>query len=272
LFQRVLDSLQSECVDIAPVQEKGKIRGIVFGDSHFARFQIRLFQAEKQTVVEFQRREGEAMLLISLYRRDVASLGPDVVCRQWAESAPPQAPLPELPEPAQPQPQLVLSSLDSLLTLASSTFEDQRKEAVTGLVALTTQHAPILLDAASYTSLIVVLLKLLTSNNLLEIVRGSALCLSALLQASSAELTKRPIPTEVGQSLTSGVVELLEAPALLECLDTKRHAAKSIQSIAKANPALLSKHRRTLNKYANSKDTTLRANVQKTLQLISVAS
>jgi len=270
LFKRVLESLQTEPVDLASVQEKGKIRGIVFGATGFARFQVQLFQADHEIVVEFQRREGEALLLISLYRAVVASLG-SAVSRQWAEEAAAAVPtvLPDLPEPSQPD--RVLSTLDSLLTLAASSYEDQQKEAVTGLVALSTQHAKILVDASSCTRLILVLLQLLTSNNLLEIVRGSAVCLAVLLQAYAARTAAAPpFPPELGENLTSMMMGLLEAPALLASLDTKRQASQSLQSIAKADPTLLSNYRRTLNKYANSKDELLRLNVQKTLQLISV--
>jgi hypothetical protein len=216
-----------------------------------------------------------------MYTRVVTDLGPSVQ-RQWAAGAAVGAPtafhvappLPDLPEPS-PSEQVV-SSADSLMTLAGSNYEDQRKEAVSGLVALSTLHAPVLVEAPLCFTLILVLLKLLTSNNLLDIVRGSAVCLAALLKAYSDRVAartagaKQQFTAELGQSLTSTMMELLQSPALLEYLDTKRYISSSLQSIAKAHPSLVLKYRPTLTNYANSKDPVLRTNVQKTLQLIAV--
>jgi len=134
-----------------------------------------------------------------------------------------------------------------------------------------------------------VLYKLLASNNLLEIVRGAAVCLSAVLQAyaervvgrppsvtttaaQAARKIKQPFTNEVGRDLTSVMMDLLDSPALLEYLDTKRYISHSLQSLAKAHPGFVSmpKYRTMLTRYAASKDEVLRNNVIRTLQLIQV--
>jgi len=301
LFEAIQDSLSRGPVgvDVTVKQESGKMRGLVTQGARWARFQIRLYsdpQAQKTVVVEFQRREGEAAILNMLYQHVMQFLGPDFVTRRYdntAMAAPPPVVL-ELPSELLEEPDQVLVSLENLLALCDSPYVDQQREAVSGLVALSAEHGAALAQAATttHTVLMVVLIRLLASHNLIDIVRGSAVCLSNLLQAysdlasgggggssgaSKGGTGKRAagrvnkLSLENCQALLASMLENLRSPALLESLDTKRHISKSLQSLAKAHPQMLAADRgcvTTLNKFKSSKDAVLRAHVLDTLQLI----
>jgi len=203
------------------------------------------------------------------------------------DSAPITAPPPvvpmDIPAELEKSPVNILSTLDNLMALCESPLIDHQKEAVSGLVTLSAEHAQLLAEAACTTRpLLLILIKLLASHNLIDIVRGSAVCLSNLLQAYSDMCKpggrKRSSPSSASklsmdncQALLASMLENLRSPALLESLDTKRHISKSLQSLAMAHPHLLASDRgcvTTLNKFKSSKDAVLRAHVLDTLQLI----
>jgi hypothetical protein len=272
------------CVDVVVNAEKGKLKGIVSQQGRYARFQIRLYAYAKGVVVEFQRREGDAMLLSGMFQNVMVALGPELVARRWDSAAiaapPPTFPM-DLPPELEKSPVNILSTLDNLMALSESPLIDHQKEAVSGLVTLSAEHGHLLAEAACTTRpLLLILIKLLASHNLIDVVRGSAVCLSNLLQAYSDMCKpgrKRAAPSAAKfsmdncQALLASMLENLRSPAVLESLDTKRHISKSLQSLAKAHPHLLASDRGcviTLNKFKSSKDAVLRAHVLDTLQLI----
>lgn len=287
LLQSIQEALNRgpACVDVVVSADKGKLRGIISQQSRFARFQIRLYSYAKGVVVEFQRREGEAMLFSGMFLAVMLALGPDLVARRWDSAAivapPPSLPM-ELPaEFLEKSSANVLSTLDNLMALSESPLVDHQKEAVSGLVTLSADHAFVLAEAAcTARPLLLILIKLLASHNLIDIVRGSAVCLSNLLQAYADMCKpgrKRSAPSnnklsmENCKALLASMLENLCSPALLESLDTKRHISKSLQFLAKAHPQLLASDRgcvTTLNKFKSSKDAVLRGHVLDTLQLI----
>jgi len=273
-------------VDVVVNSEKGKMRGVVTQEGRFARFQIRLYAFAKGVVVEFQRREGDAMLLSSMFQNVMVALGP-MVSRRWDSGViaapPPYLPM-EIPPELEKSPVDVLSTLDNLLSLSESPLVDHQKEAVSGLVTLSAEHGALLAEAAcSARPLLLVLIKLLASHNLIDIVRGSAVCLSNLLLAYSEmckpgrkrSATTNKLSMAICQVLLASMLENLSSPALLESLDTKRHISKSLQSLARAHPHLLASDRgcvTTLNKFKSSKDAVVRGNVLNTLQLIQASA
>jgi len=274
------------CVDVVVKSEKGKMRGVVTQEGRFARFQIRLYAYAKGVVVEFQRREGDAMLLSSMFQNVMVALGP-MVSRRWdggiIAAPPPSLPM-DIPPELEQSPVDVLSTLDNLLSLSESPLVDHQKEAVSGLVTLSAEHAVLLAEVACSTRpLLLILIKLLASHNLMDIVRGSAVCLSNLLQAYSEmckpgrkrAATTNKLSMANCQVLLASMLENLSSPALLESLDTKRHISKSLQSLAKAHPHLLASDRgcvTTLNKFKSSKDAVVRGHVLNTLQLIQASA
>lgn len=283
LLQAVQEALNRGpiCVDVVVKADKGKLRGIVCQQDRYVRFQIRLYSYAKGIVVEFQRREGDAMLLNGMFQNVMLALGPELVARRWDSgtiAAPPPAFPMELPPELEKSPVNILSSLDNLMALSESPLIDHQREAVSGLVTLSLEHAQLMAEAACTTRpLLLILIKLLASHNLIDIVRGSAVCLSNLLQAYSEmckpgrKRSSRQLSSDNCQALLASMLENLSSPALLESLDTKRHISKSLQSLAKAHPQLLAADRvcvTTLNKFKSSKDVVLRGHVLDTLQLI----
>lgn len=284
LLQAVQEALNRgpACVDVVVKAAKGKLRGIVSQQGRYARFQIRLYSYAKGIVVEFQRREGDAMLLSGMFQNVMLALGPELVARRWDSgsiTAPPLAFPMDLPPELEKSPVNILSTLDNLMALSESPLIDHQKEAVSGLVTLSLEHAQLMAEAACTTRpLLLILIKLLASHNLIDVVRGSAVCLSNLLQAYSdmyksgrKRSMSRQLSMENCQALLASMLENLSSPALLESLDTKRHISKSLQSLAQAHPHLLASDRgcvMTLNKFKSSKDVVLRAHVLDTLQLI----
>jgi len=289
--QTLLQALQEalnrgpSCVDVVINADKGKLRGIVSQQGRYARFQIRLYSYVKGIVVEFQRREGDAMLLSGMFQSVLVALGPNLVARRWDSAviaAPPPAFPMDLPLELEKSPVNILTTLDNLMALSESPLIDHQKEAVSGLVSLSAEHATLLAEAACTSRpLLLILIKLLASHNLIDIVRGSAVCLSNLLQAysemckpgrkHSGPSTTNKLSMDDCRALLASMLENLCSPALLESLDTKRHISKSLQSLAKAHPQLLASDRgcvSTLNKFKSSKDAVLRAHVLDTLQLI----
>lgn len=287
LLQAVQEALNRgpACVDVVVKADKGKLRGIVSQQSRYARFQIRLYSYAKGIVVEFQRREGDALLLSGMFQNVMLALGPGLVARRWDSGSiappPPSFPM-DLPPELEKSPVNILSTLDNLMALSESPLIDHQKEAVSGLVTLSSEHAQLMAEAAcTARPLLLILIKLLASHNLIDIVRGSAVCLSNLLQAysdmyksgrsRSTSSSFRQLSMDNCQALLASMLENLSSPALLESLDTKRHISKSLQSLAKAHPQLLASDRgcmTTLNKFKSSKDVVLRAHVLDTLQLI----
>jgi len=227
-------------------------------------------------------------LLSGMFQNVMLALGPEFVSRRWdcgAIAAPPPALPMDIPSELEKSPVDILSTLDNLLALTESPLIDHQKEAVSGLITLSAEHGQVLAEAACTTHpLFLILIKLLASHNLIDIVRGSAICLSNLLQAYSDMCKpgrKRSAPTtgklsmDNGQVLLASMLENLRSPALLESLDTKRHISKSLQFLAKAHPHLLASDRgcvTTLNKFKSSKDAVLRAHVLDTLQLIHASA
>lgn len=287
LLQAIQEALNRgpTCVDVTVKPEKGKMRGVITDVGRYSRFQIRLYAHATGTVVEFQRREGDALILSNLFQNVMIALGPNLVSRRWDSApitVPCMCPMDLPPEfEASPTPN-VLSTLDNLMALSESPLVDHQREAVSGLVALSVEHGAVLAEAAcTGRPLLLILIRLLASHNLIDIVRGSAVCLSNLLQAYSEVCKqnnrKRSAANRLSmdncQALLASMLENLSSPALLENLDTKRYISKSLQALATAHPRLLATDRAcvtTLNKFKSSKDAVLRAHVLDTLQLISV--
>lgn len=284
LLQAIQEALNRgpTCVDVVVKPEKGKMRGVITEMGRYSRFQIRLYAHATGTVVEFQRREGDALILSNLFQNVMIALGPELVSRRWDSAPialPSVCPMDLPPEfEASPTPN-VLSTLDNLMALCESPLVDHQREAVSGLIALSVEHGPVLAEAACTTRpLLLVLIRLLASHNLIDIVRGSAVCLSNLLQAYSdmCKANRKRSATRLSmdncQVLLASMLDNLSSPALLENLDTKRHISKSLQALAAAHPRVLASDRAcvsTLNKFKSSKDAVLRAHVMDTLQLIS---
>jgi hypothetical protein len=253
-------------IDYQINRTKYKFTCITYGSNGVCHFKVRLFKSagaqQQQVLVEFQRRRGCCVDFKNVYNKCRNKISPNHSTEAPTNRCP--LPFPALEEASGRE---IVESCQRLIQMAQAKQIDVQREAVCGLVSLSTQTgAATHIVSGTSTKLLVSTIVALLKSSEEDIARGACVVLHNLLGSGCKDLE-----TEVLARSAEMVQVLCQSPLSLDNTDTKRFLSACISLLGQSLPlTVLAPFTGPLSELRHCSDERLRTNVTALLHALPV--
>lgn len=136
IASKLSDFLREECVDFTFKDTKAKWKCVHYDCGEHVDFRVRLYSANNQIIVEFNRRQGPLLQFNRLYQTVLFKLSQDGLLRDPVRTPARPLPVPSFPAAA---PQVIDDGVKRLVDMAQDQMQDIKHQALVSLTKLSGQ-------------------------------------------------------------------------------------------------------------------------------------